>query len=85
MSKKISIIIPTLNEEKILEETLVALRKFNGNYEIIVSDGRSTDKTVQIAKNMRIRSSFMKVLPVKRSQWDEILGRKKLRENIWYL
>lgn len=47
----LSIIIPTLNEEKILEKTLKALRQLNAvDYEIIVSDGRSTDRTVNIAK-----------------------------------
>lgn len=47
----ISIIIPTLNEEKIIDQTLLALKKLiDFNYEIIVSDGRSTDKTVEIAK-----------------------------------
>ncbi len=47
----ISIIIPTLNEEKILEKTLKSLRELNIiPYEIIVSDGRSKDKTIEIAK-----------------------------------
>ncbi|MFA6274208.1 MAG: glycosyltransferase [Candidatus Paceibacterota bacterium] len=47
----ISIIIPTLNEEKILDKTLSSLKKLtNYDYEIIVSDGYSTDKTVEIAK-----------------------------------
>lgn len=47
----ISIIIPTLDEEKVLESTLVALRKCTSlPYEIIVSDGGSTDKTLAIAK-----------------------------------
>ncbi len=47
----ISIIIPTLNEEKVIGKTLLALRQFNVcDYEIIVSDGHSTDKTVEIAK-----------------------------------
>jgi glycosyltransferase involved in cell wall biosynthesis len=47
----ISIIIPTLNEEKILGQTLTALKKLNVvDYEIIVSDGHSTDRTVEIAK-----------------------------------
>jgi glycosyltransferase involved in cell wall biosynthesis len=47
----ISIIIPTLNEEKILEKTLTSLRELHDvPYEIIVSDGRSTDKTIEIAK-----------------------------------
>jgi glycosyltransferase involved in cell wall biosynthesis len=47
----LSIIIPTLNEEKIIAQTLKALRALNIiDYEIIVSDGASTDRTVQIAK-----------------------------------
>lgn len=48
----ISIIIPTLNEEKIIEKTLKSLREFNGDYEIIISDGRSTDKTIEIGKRL---------------------------------
>lgn len=47
----ISIIIPTLNEEKVLNRTLLSLRKLrNLPYEIIVSDGGSSDKTLEIAK-----------------------------------
>jgi len=47
----ISIIIPTLNEEKVIEGTLKSLRMLNNvPYEIIVSDGKSTDKTIEIAK-----------------------------------
>ncbi|HZS42965.1 MAG TPA: glycosyltransferase [Candidatus Paceibacterota bacterium] len=47
----ISIIIPTLNEEKVLEETLQSLkRNLTLPHEIIISDGGSSDKTVSIAK-----------------------------------
>jgi len=47
----ISIIIPTLNEETVLEKTLLSLKKLtNYDYEIIISDGKSTDKTIEIAK-----------------------------------
>jgi len=48
----ISIIIPARNEEKILEKTLLSLRAiFKGeSFEIIVSDGKSTDRTAEIAK-----------------------------------
>lgn len=49
---KLSIIIPTLNEEKILEQTLSAISKLNFvECEIVVSDGGSKDQTVEIAKN----------------------------------
>ncbi|GBE03414.1 PGL/p-HBAD biosynthesis glycosyltransferase/MT3031 [bacterium BMS3Abin09] len=47
----ISIIIPTLNEENVLEETLKNIRKIKStSYELIISDGNSTDRTVEIAR-----------------------------------
>ena len=47
----ISIIIPTLNEESVLEETLKNIRKIKSTpYELIISDGNSTDRTVEIAQ-----------------------------------
>lgn len=50
----ISIIIPTLNEEKLLPRLLDQLNgqklKSQFNYEIIISDGGSKDKTIEIAK-----------------------------------
>lgn len=47
----ISIIIPTLNEEKIIASTILALKSaLTLPHEIIVTDGKSTDKTVAIAK-----------------------------------
>ena len=49
---KISIIIPTYNEEANIKETLIAIKKqiWDFPYEIVVVDGHSTDKTVDIAK-----------------------------------
>ena len=52
-AKKISIVIPTFNEEKYVERLLVSLcnqtipRK---DYEIIIVDGGSTDRTVEICR-----------------------------------
>ena len=46
----ISFIIPTLNEEKTIEETLQLLLEYRGSSEIIISDGGSTDKTLEIAR-----------------------------------
>jgi glycosyltransferase involved in cell wall biosynthesis len=48
----ISIIIPTLNEEKYIENTLKTIINQNKNnvYEIIVVDGGSEDDTINIAK-----------------------------------
>lgn len=51
---KYSIIIPTLNEEKLLPGLLKSLHdsrsKFKLDYEIIISDGGSVDKTLEFAK-----------------------------------
>lgn len=46
----ISFIVPTRNEEKALERTLTALAAYSGPKEIIVSDGCSTDGTLDIAR-----------------------------------
>lgn len=45
----LSIIIPTLNEEKWIEQTLQALMKLGTSIEIIVVDGESEDATVERA------------------------------------
>lgn len=51
----ISVIIPTLNEEKLLPKLLDQLNdqklKSKYNYEIIISDGGSKDRTLEIARN----------------------------------
>ena len=47
---KISVIIPTLNEESHIEKTLLSVTKQEGDYELNVVDGGSTDNTVAIAK-----------------------------------
>lgn len=47
----ISIIIPTLNEEEYLEPVIKSIKNQHfKDYEIIVSDGSSDDKTIEIAK-----------------------------------
>jgi glycosyltransferase involved in cell wall biosynthesis len=46
----ISIVIPTLNEEKVIGKSLQALKsQLTIPHEIIVSDGRSNDRTIEIA------------------------------------
>lgn len=48
----VSIVVPSLNEEKNIESCLRALRDqdFQGTYEIIVADGNSEDRTRELAK-----------------------------------
>ena len=47
---KISIIIPVLNEAKILEQTLSRLHSELGHHELIIVDGGSTDGSTRIAE-----------------------------------
>ena len=48
---KVSIIVPTLNEALIIEESLTAIACLNP-HEIIVVDGGSTDITISIARRI---------------------------------
>ncbi|HWQ35347.1 MAG TPA: TIGR04283 family arsenosugar biosynthesis glycosyltransferase [Blastocatellia bacterium] len=52
----ISIIIPTLNEAATICATAAAVRQSNGKAEIIVSDGGSTDGTVEKARECGLRT-----------------------------
>jgi glycosyltransferase involved in cell wall biosynthesis len=53
----ISIIIPTLNEEKYLPRLLQSIKQQNFfDYEIIVADGGSHDKTILIAKEFSAKT-----------------------------
>lgn len=57
-SPRFSVIIPTLNEEKFLPRLLDSLKKqSHKNFEVIVVDGSSKDKTVKVAR------SFARKLP----------------------
>jgi len=49
MPARVSIIIPTLNEERIITGLLDALAKLKGELEIIIVDGGSSDRTGEIA------------------------------------
>lgn len=52
----LSIIIPTLNEEKYLPLLLAAIKRQSfSDYEIVVSDGKSEDSTISIARDAGCR------------------------------
>lgn len=51
----ISFIIPTLDEQATIAPTLECLRGYSGDHEIIVSDGNSTDGTVEICRRFADR------------------------------
>ncbi|MFA4946447.1 MAG: glycosyltransferase [Candidatus Micrarchaeia archaeon] len=55
---RVSIIVPTLNEETRIRDTLASLRRAAPGAEIIVSDGASTDRTVALARKAGARVVF---------------------------
>lgn len=52
---RVSIIIPTLNEETHIVETIRSLQRLSGEKEIIVVDGGSTDQTISLASAQGVR------------------------------
>ncbi len=52
---RISIVIPTLNESKAIARAVAMVRR-GRNIEIIVADGGSTDRTLELAKSFRIKT-----------------------------
>jgi len=59
----IAIIIPTLNEEQALPDTLACARRL-GFDEIIVVDGSSSDRTLEIVHDLQVRCSTFDVQPL---------------------
>jgi rSAM/selenodomain-associated transferase 2 len=51
---KISIIIPTYNEANYLASTLTRVKALEGDFEIVVVDGESSDATTQIARELGV-------------------------------
>jgi len=50
---KFSVVVPTYNEEKYIHKTLCALKNQSfKDFEVIIKDGKSRDKTVKIAKKL---------------------------------
>lgn len=67
----ISIIIPTLNAERALEDCLcsVAFQNYpRENLEIIIADGGSIDKTLQIVENFRTENPGLRVKIIENKQ-----------------
>lgn len=52
---KICVIIPTYNEEKVIEQVLKDFQLQKNVQEVIVIDNHSTDKTIEIAKKFNVK------------------------------
>lgn len=68
MIDELSIVIPTLNEEKYIGRLLESISKqdFKGKLQIIVVDGKSKDKTIEIAKKYNKAITDLNVIEGKR-------------------
>lgn len=80
-----SIIIPCLNEERYLPKLLKNLNSQNfKNFEVIVIDGNSEDKTVQAAKNFKSKYP-LKIITTKirNVSFQRNLGAKKAKGEIF--
>jgi len=68
----LSVIIPAYNEEKRLPKTLTEIDKYlskqDYDYEIIVVNGGSTDKTAQIAENLKLKIANLKLIDNKENR-----------------
>ena len=52
VTKKLTILVPTYNHENFIDKCILSIlkQKINFNYEIIILDDASTDKTVENVK-----------------------------------
>jgi rSAM/selenodomain-associated transferase 2 len=61
----VSVIVPVLNEEKALPDTLRALLAEPGNYEVLVVDGGSTDRTCAIVAGLALSPQHSAFIPIR--------------------
>lgn len=83
MKPEISIIIPTLNEENYLPNILQDLcNQTDKNFEVIIVDGKSTDKTKEKANffNKQLELNFIQS-PKRHLSFQKNLGAKKAKTN----
>ena len=77
----ISIVIPVFNEEKGLNECLEKVFTQTGNFEVIIVDGGSTDKTKTIAENWQ----FAKVISSAKGRGTQMNAGAKVAKGDWLL
>lgn len=64
VSPAVSVILPVLNEEAHLEESILAIlaQDYQGEFEVILALGPSQDRTDEIAKNLSVKDSRVKLI-----------------------
>tara|TARA_B100001057_G_C22545658_1_gene831439 strand:+ start:90 stop:839 length:750 start_codon:yes stop_codon:yes gene_type:complete len=67
-SKKISAIVPFLNEERYLEKSVLRLIETNLFEEIILINDKSTDKSKEIANMLCSKYNFLKLVNLKKQE-----------------
>lgn len=77
----ISVIIPAYNEEQALPATLRALVAQQGNYEVIVVDGGSCDRTVGVARSF----PAVQIITVSKGRAVQMNAGAKLATGEWLL
>jgi glycosyltransferase involved in cell wall biosynthesis len=75
---KISIIIPCYNEEKNIKECIRQIPKMEWEYEIVVIDDGSTDKTAQVSRS--IKQPNIKVISYEKNRGKGFALRAGLKE-----
>ncbi len=63
-SHKVSIVIPTKNDEEVLDMCLRSIKDLDypiEDYEVIIVDGNSTDRTIEIARNYDVKVFYESV------------------------
>jgi len=76
MAPKVSIVIPTLNEEKSIGGTLDSIPEELGDYEVIIVDGNSPDRTREIAESKGARVIVEPRKGYGRAHWTGMLAAK---------
>ena len=64
VSPAVSVILPVLNEEAHLEESILAIlsQDYHGEFEVILALGPSQDRTDEIAKNLSTKDARVKLV-----------------------
>jgi glycosyltransferase involved in cell wall biosynthesis len=80
--RSVTAVIPTLNSEKYLDECLTSLRsqEYKGDLEIVLVDGGSTDRTVDIARNHSVDQLLEN--PLRTGEAGKAVGFRAARGNL---